>query len=103
MDLILTGESGVLGSEEEKIIIPAIQKSKELDNILVWTHFRTVFLFKSNLNKFDVILSMYHDQGLTPFKTLSFFDGVNYTSGLEIIRTSPVRNCVRYRRKKHRK
>ena len=85
------GESGVLGNEEEKIIIPAIQKSKELDNILAFGPFPAdSFFVQSNLNKFDVILCMYHDQGLTPFKTLSFFDGVNYTSGLEIIRTSPV-------------
>ena len=43
-----------------------------------------------DLTKFDAILSMYHDQGLTPFKTLSFSEGVNYTSGLNIVRTSPV-------------
>ena len=85
------GENGVLGDEEEKIIIPAIQKSKEFDNILAFGPYPAdSFFTPNNLSKFDVILSMYHDQGLTPFKTLSFFDGVNYTSGLNIIRTSPV-------------
>ena len=48
------------------------------------------FFIPSNLNRFDAILSMYHDQGLIPFKTLSFSQGVNYTSGLNIVRTSPV-------------
>ena len=48
------------------------------------------FFTSKNLENFDGILSMYHDQGLTAFKTLSFANGVNYTAGLEIIRTSPV-------------
>ena len=48
------------------------------------------FFSSNNLKAFDGILSMYHDQGLTPFKTLSFNKGVNFTAGLEVIRTSPV-------------
>ena len=85
------GEDGMLGLEEEKIIIPAIQKSKEVNNILSFGPYPAdSFFIPSNLNRFDAILSMYHDQGLIPFKTLSFSQGVNYTSGLNIVRTSPV-------------
>lgn len=85
------GENGMLGNEEEEIIIPAIQKSKEINNILAFGPYPAdSFFIPSNLNRFDAILSMYHDQGLTPFKTLSFSEGVNYTSGLSIVRTSPV-------------
>ena len=85
------GEGGMLGKEEEEIIIPAIQKSKEVNNILAFGPYPSdSFFIPSNLTRFDGILSMYHDQGLTPFKTLSFSEGVNYTSGLNIVRTSPV-------------
>tara|TARA_B100000700_G_scaffold327624_1_gene442736 strand:- start:1252 stop:2304 length:1053 start_codon:yes stop_codon:yes gene_type:complete len=84
------GESGTLGDEENKIIIPAINKSKN-NNVLAFGPYPAdSFFTSSNLKRFDAILSMYHDQGLTPFKTLSFSEGVNYTSGLNIIRTSPV-------------
>ena len=48
------------------------------------------FFIKENLQKFDGVLVMYHDQGLTPFKTLSFSEGVNFTAGLSVVRTSPV-------------
>ena len=51
---------------------------------------RQIVFLQKNLDRFDAILSMYHDQGLTAFKTLSFSDGVNFTAGLNIIRTSPV-------------
>lgn len=85
------GEDGILGKEEEEIIIPAIQKSKEENNILAFGPYPAdSFFIPSNLNRFDAVLSMYHDQGLTPFKTLSFSEGVNYTSGLDVVRTSPV-------------
>lgn len=85
------GEDGMLGKEEDEIIIPAIQKSKEKDDVLSFGPYPAdSFFTPTNLNRFDAILSMYHDQGLTPFKTLSFWDGVNYTSGLNIVRTSPV-------------
>ena len=81
----------MLGKEEEEIIMPAIQSSKKEDDILVFGPYPADSFFTSkNLKKYDAILSMYHDQGLTPFKTLSFSEGVNYTSGLSIVRTSPV-------------
>jgi 4-hydroxythreonine-4-phosphate dehydrogenase len=85
------GEDGMLGKEENEIIIPSIVKSKNQNNVLAFGPYPAdSFFTSSNLKKFDAILSMYHDQGLTPFKTLSFSEGVNYTSGLNIVRTSPV-------------
>lgn len=84
------GENGLLGLEEKSIITPAINKLKE-DNVLAFGPYPADSFFSSNnLKAFDGILSMYHDQGLTAFKTLSFNKGINYTAGLEIIRTSPV-------------
>jgi len=85
------GEEGMLGKEEGDIIIPAINKATEKENILAFGPYAAdSFFTPNNLSKFDAILSMYHDQGLTPFKTLSFSEGVNYTSGISIVRTSPV-------------
>ena len=84
------GENGMLGTEEKEIINPAINQLKK-DGVIVFGPYPSdSFFTQKNLLAFDGILSMYHDQGLTPFKTLSFFEGVNYTAGLNIIRTSPV-------------
>ena len=84
------GEDGMLGKEEKEIIIPSIKEAQE-GNILAFGPYPAdSFFTKENLKNFDGILSMYHDQGLTPFKTLSFKEGVNYTAGLSIVRTSPV-------------
>jgi len=84
------GENGLLGKEEGECIIPAIKKLKQ-ENIMVFGPYPAdSFFTRKNLDNFDGILSMYHDQGLTAFKTLSFSDGVNVTSGLNIVRTSPV-------------
>ena len=84
------GEETLLGNEEKDIILPAIKELKN-NKIMAFGPYPTdSFFMPKNLTAFDGILAMYHDQGLTPFKTLSFQDGVNYTSGLNIIRTSPV-------------
>jgi 4-hydroxythreonine-4-phosphate dehydrogenase len=83
------GDEGVIGDEEEKIIIPAIEKANE-ENILAIGPFPTDGFFGSDAwQKFDAILAMYHDQGLTPFKALDYENGVNFTAGLPVIRTSP--------------
>jgi 4-hydroxythreonine-4-phosphate dehydrogenase len=83
------GESGKMGDEEQNIIIPAIQQAKS-ENILAFGPFPADSFFGSaSLKQFDGILAMYHDQGLTAFKALAFEDGVNYTAGLPIVRTSP--------------
>jgi len=84
------GEGGMIGSEENEIIIPAIKQLKE-DGVMAFGPYPAdSFFTPKNLSAFDGILSMYHDQGLIPFKTLSFSEGVNYTAGLNIVRTSPV-------------
>ncbi len=83
------GDEGVLGKEEQTVIIPAIEKANA-ENILAMGPYPTDGLFGSDgFSKFDGILAMYHDQGLTPFKALAFDTGVNFTAGLPIIRTSP--------------
>jgi 4-hydroxythreonine-4-phosphate dehydrogenase len=84
------GEDGMLGSEEKEIIIPTIKQLKENGIMIFGPYPADSFFTPKNLKAFDGILSMYHDQGLTPFKTLSFSEGVNYTGGLNIVRTSPV-------------
>ncbi len=82
-------DDGVIGNEEEKVIIPAIEKAQE-KKMLVYGPYPADGLFaSSNYQKFDAILAMYHDQGLIPFKTLAFKDGVNFTAGLPVVRTSP--------------
>ena len=83
------GDNGLLGSEEQDIIIPAIRKANE-EGILAYGPFSPDGYFGlSHYEKFDATLAMYHDQGLAPFKALSFEDGVNFTAGLPIVRTSP--------------
>ncbi|MEX2641323.1 MAG: 4-hydroxythreonine-4-phosphate dehydrogenase PdxA [Balneolales bacterium] len=83
------GDGGVLGDEETEIIIPAIREASSL-NIRSEGPFPADGFFGSRAYEgYDAILAMYHDQGLIPFKTLSFGGGVNFTAGLPIIRTSP--------------
>ena len=84
------GEEGLLGNEENDVITPTIKNLKEEGIMAFGPYPADSFFTNKNLDQFDGILSMYHDQGLTAFKTLSFSDGVNYTAGLNIIRTSPV-------------
>ena len=83
------GDQGILGKEEDDIISPALQKAKE-ENIVSFGPYPADSFFGSDkLGSFDGILAMYHDQGLIPFKTLAFGKGVNFTSGLSFVRTSP--------------
>ncbi len=83
------GDKGVIGVEEQDIIIPAIKQAFD-EGILVFGPYPADGFFGSaSFNNFDGILTMYHDQGLIPFKTLSFKSGVNYTAGLPVVRTSP--------------
>ena len=84
-----SGDGGLLGTEEQDIIIPAIRKATD-EGILAFGPFSTDGFFGLNhFEDFDATLAMYHDQGLAPFKALSFEDGVNFTAGLPVIRTSP--------------
>lgn len=84
-----SGDGGVIGMEEIEIIGPAIEElSKEIEGI-EGPFAADGFFGQKMQNSFDGILAMYHDQGLAPFKALSFGKGVNFTAGLPIIRTSP--------------
>jgi len=84
------GDSGLLGAEEKDIIIPAINKANE-EGIFAFGPYAADGFFGAGLfKKFDAVLAMYHDQGLSAFKSLAFDTGVNYTAGLPLIRTSPV-------------
>lgn len=84
------GDNSLLGSEEEEVITPAIQKALKEDMLIFGPFPADGFFGAGSFSKFDGILAMYHDQGLTPFKALSFDNGVNFTAGLPFIRTSPV-------------
>lgn len=84
-----SGDRGLLGDEEGRIIIPAIKKAVD-EGILAFGPFSPDGFFGlSHYENFDATLAMYHDQGLAPFKALSFEDGVNFTAGLPVVRTSP--------------
>lgn len=83
------GDNGVIGDEEEKVIIPAIEQANE-QNIMAFGPYAADGFFGTNkFSAFDAVLAMYHDQGLAPFKTIDYTDGVNFTAGLPVIRTSP--------------
>ena len=82
------GDQGLLGKEEQDIIIPAIAKAKEQGIWAFGPYAADGFFGSERYTQFDAVLAMYHDQGLIPFKTLDM-TGVNFTAGLDIIRTSP--------------
>jgi 4-phospho-D-threonate 3-dehydrogenase / 4-phospho-D-erythronate 3-dehydrogenase len=83
------GDEGLIGKEEEEVVKPAIKDAKQ-HNMLVFGPFSAdAFFARSQHLKFDAVLAMYHDQGLIPFKSLSLSEGVNYTAGLPMVRTSP--------------
>jgi 4-hydroxythreonine-4-phosphate dehydrogenase len=84
------GDSGVLGSEETDVIIPALKTANNEGIVAMGPYPADGFFGSDNFSKFDAILAMYHDQGLAPFKLVNFSSGVNYTAGLPVIRTSPV-------------
>lgn len=83
------GDNGIIGKEDDILIRPTIKKLFE-SGTLVFGPFSADSFFGSNqYEKYDAVISTYHDQGLIPFKTLSFGKGVNYTAGLNKVRTSP--------------
>ena len=83
------GDGGIIGDEEKNLILPAIEAAAAEDIMAYGPYSADGFFGLGNYSKFDAVLAMYHDQGLTPFKALAFEDGVNYTAGLPIVRTSP--------------
>ncbi|MFD0834832.1 4-hydroxythreonine-4-phosphate dehydrogenase PdxA [Mariniflexile aquimaris] len=84
-----TGDNGVIGNEDDTILRPTIQKLKEEGKLVYGPYAADSFFGSNNYKNFDAVIATYHDQGLIPFKTLSFGQGVNFTAGLNKIRTSP--------------
>ena len=83
------GDDGLLGTEEQEIISPAIQEMAAKGILCYGPYPADGFMGSGNFTHFDGVLAMYHDQGLAPFKALAMDEGVNYTAGLPVIRTSP--------------
>jgi len=82
------GDDGIIGNQDQEILIPALKELSE--SYLIFGPFPSDSFFGSDLyKKYDAILAIYHDQGLIPFKTIAFGNGVNFTAGLDIVRTSP--------------
>ena len=84
-----SGDNGVIGKEDDEIIKPVIKEFTEARHLVYGPYSADSFFGSSAYQKFDAVLAAYHDQGLIPFKTLSFGNGVNFTAGLNKIRTSP--------------
>ena len=83
------GDDGVIGTEDSSIVKPTIKEIQNEGKLVYGPYAADSFFGSGTYKNFDAILAAYHDQGLTPFKTLSFGQGVNYTAGLDKIRTSP--------------
>jgi 4-hydroxythreonine-4-phosphate dehydrogenase len=83
------GDEGLVGSEEETMIKPAITEAKKQGILAFGPYSADAFFARGHYENFDAVLAMYHDQGLIPFKSLALGDGVNFTAGITGIRTSP--------------
>ena len=84
-----TGDNGVIGKEDDTILRPTLKKIRESGKLVFGPYSADSFFGSKNYKNFDAIIAAYHDQGLIPFKTLSFGHGVNFTAGLNKVRTSP--------------
>jgi len=84
-----TGDNGVIGSEDDEVMKPTLKKIKEAGKLVFGPYAADSFFGSNNYKNFDAVIASYHDQGLIPFKTLSFGQGVNFTAGLNKVRTSP--------------
>ncbi len=84
-----SGDNGLIGDEDEKVLKPTLQKLREKDHLVYGPYAADSFFGTKNHQNFDAVVACYHDQGLIPFKTLSFGEGVNFTAGLKKVRTSP--------------
>lgn len=84
-----SGDKGVIGKEDEEVIAPTVKKAFDSGKLVYGPYAADGFFASDTFLQFDAVLAMYHDQGLIPFKTLSFNKGVNFTAGLSVIRTSP--------------
>lgn len=84
-----TGDNGVIGKEDDEILRPTLDNLRNNGKVVFGPYAADSFFGSGNYKNFDVIIASYHDQGLIPFKTLAFGSGVNFTAGLDHIRTSP--------------
>ncbi len=84
-----SGDNGLIGKEDETILKPTLEKLRAKDNLIYGPYAADSFFGSKNHENFDAVIASYHDQGLIPFKTLSFGEGVNFTAGLKKVRTSP--------------
>lgn len=83
------GDAGVIGQEDDTVILPLLETFQEEGKLIYGPYSADSFFGSGAVDEFDGVLAMYHDQGLIPFKTLSFGQGVNFTAGLSAVRTSP--------------
>jgi 4-hydroxythreonine-4-phosphate dehydrogenase len=83
------GDNGVIGEEDDNIVRPTLEKIREKGKLVYGPYSADSFFGSKNYKNFDAIIASYHDQGLIPFKTITFGEGVNYTAGLSKVRTSP--------------
>lgn len=83
------GDGGQIGNEEQNIIKPLLDQLQQKGQLVYGPYSADAFFARQSYKSFDAVLAMYHDQGLVPFKTLAQGEGVNYTAGLQVIRTSP--------------
>ena len=84
-----SGDNGLLGKEEVEIFRPAVQSLQDEGVLIFGPYAADAFFGKASYKNYDAVLAYYHDQGLAPFKALSFGSGVNFTAGLPFVRTSP--------------
>jgi len=84
-----SGDNGTIGQEDEDVLKPVIKEMSDAGHLVFGPYSADSFFGSDGYKNFDAILAAYHDQGLIPFKTLSFGKGVNYTAGLNQVRTSP--------------
>jgi 4-hydroxythreonine-4-phosphate dehydrogenase len=83
------GDNGVIGTDDQDTLIPALEELREDGNIIFGPYAADSFFGNKKYKEFDAVLASYHDQGLVPFKTIAFGHGVNFTAGLSHVRTSP--------------
>ncbi|MEA1785769.1 4-hydroxythreonine-4-phosphate dehydrogenase PdxA [Arenibacter sp. GZD96] len=84
-----SGDNGTIGKEDDEVLKPVIKELSDAGHLVFGPYAADSFFGTDNYKKFDAILAAYHDQGLIPFKTLSFGKGINFTAGLSHVRTSP--------------
>lgn len=84
-----SGDQGIIGKEDDEVLKPTIKKLNDEGMLIFGPYAADSFFGSDNYKNFDAVIAAYHDQGLIPFKTLSFGTGVNYTAGLSQVRTSP--------------